>query len=73
MLVATEDAPSTIRGNHAALELQRKCREKKADVLKELNLNKTEEDLLEATYYDNMYFSYACWKGNKKIGEAEFK
>ena len=67
MLVAMEDAPSTIRSNHGALELQRKCREKKADVLKELNLNKTKEDLLEATYYYKMYFSYACWKGNKKM------
>ena len=67
MLVAMEDALSTIKCNHAALELQRKCREKKADVLKELNLNKTKEDLLEATYYYKMYFSYACWKGNKKL------
>ena len=41
MLVAMEDAPSTIKCNHAALELQHKCREKKAGVLKELNLNKT--------------------------------
>ena len=48
MLVATEDAPSTIRSNHGALELQCKCREKKTDVLKELNMNKTKEEL-EAT------------------------
>jgi len=66
MLVAIEDSPKTIRANHSSLELQRKCREKKAELLKEVNLEKTKEDLLEAKYYYRMYFSDACWKGNKR-------
>ena len=67
MLVAIEDSPTTKRANHSSLELQRKCREKKADLLKEFNLEKTKEDLLEATYYYRMYFSEACWKGDKRL------
>ena len=67
MLVAIEDLPKTIRANHSSLELQRKCREKKAELLKEFNLEKAKEDLLEATYYYRMYFLEACWKGDKRV------
>ena len=51
LLVAIEDAPKTRKSNHEALELQRRCRGKKAEILKDLNLKKTKEGLIEATHY----------------------
>ena len=60
LLVAIEDAPKTRKSNHEALKLQRRCREKKAEILKDLNLEKTKEGHIEAMYYFRMYSSDVC-------------
>ena len=72
LLVDTEDAPKTREANHELLELQRRCRESKAEILMGLNLEKTREHLLETTYYHKMYDSPSCWKGDVKVVDANF-
>ena len=62
-----EDAPKTRKGYHESLELQRWCRESKVEILKGLNLEKTKEHFLEATYYHRVYASLACWKGDVNV------
>ena len=43
LLVTMEDSPQTEKSNHESLELRRQYREKKVDVLKELDLEKMKE------------------------------
>ena len=73
IVIAMEDALETTRENHESLELQHLCCERKADFLKEINLEKTKESLLDAIYYYKMYMLDACWKGNKKIVKQNLK
>ena len=70
LLVAIEDAPKTRKSNHEALELQRRCWEKKTEIPKDLNLEKTKEGLIEATHYFRMYSSDACWKEDVNLVQA---
>ena len=70
LLRVIEDAPNTIKSNHEALKLQQWCREKKAEILKDLNLEKTKEGQIEATYYFRMYSSDACWKEDVNLVQA---
>ena len=50
--------------------MHRRCWEKKAEIPKDLNLEKTKEGLIEATYYFRMYSSDACWKEDVNLVQA---
>ena len=60
-------ALETRQMNTNALEMQRACRWRKEEALKDLNLEKTKERLVLATYYHNIYHSDTCWKGTNKV------
>jgi hypothetical protein len=45
-------------------------KEKKAEILKDLNLEKTKEGHIEAMYYFRMYSSDVCWKRDVNLVQA---
>jgi hypothetical protein len=66
-MVAIEDAPQTVSVNREELDNQREAKRKKEEMIEKKNLAKAEETLIEASYYWEMYFSDACWKGKQSI------
>jgi hypothetical protein len=62
-MVAIEDAPETISGNRDDLDKQQEAKRKKEEMIKKKSLEKAKEDLVEASYYWEMYHSEVCWKG----------
>ena len=67
-MVVIEDALLTRNTDHASLELQYRYRERNAEVLilREVNLEKTKEELIETTYYYKIHSLDACWKFDMK-------
>jgi hypothetical protein len=63
LMVAIEDAPETISGNRDDLDKQQEAKRKKEEMIKKKSLEKAKEDLVEASYYWEMYHSEVCWKG----------
>jgi len=65
--VAIEDAPATISTNREDLDKQREAKRKKEEMIEKKSLDKAKEDLIEASYYWDMFHSEVCWKGNLSI------
>ena len=57
-----EDAPATRQLNNEALEQQRKMKEKKEELAKQMENEKATEEYIESLIYHSMYKSDACWK-----------
>ena len=68
LAVGSRPAPHT--DDIEALKLQRRCREKKAEIPEDLNLEKTKEGHIEATCQFRMYSSDVCWKGDVNLVQA---
>jgi hypothetical protein len=67
LMVAIEDAPETISVNRDDLDKQREAKRKKKKMIKKKSLERAKEDLVEASYYWEMYHSDVCWKGKQSI------
>jgi hypothetical protein len=67
LTVAIEDAPATISTNRDDLDKQREAKRKKDEMIEKKSLDKAKEDLIEASYYCDMFHSEVCWKGNLSI------
>ena len=67
LTVAIEDAPVTISTNRDDLDRQREAKRKKEEMIEKKSLDKAKEDLVEASYYWEMFHSEVCWKGNLSI------
>ena len=61
-LMAMKDAPATRQLNNAALEQQRKMKEKKEELAKLKENEKATDEYIESLIYHSMYKSDACWK-----------
>ncbi len=59
-MVAIEDAPETISCNRDDLDKQQEAKRKKEDMINKKSLEKTKEDLVEASYYWEMCHSEVC-------------
>jgi hypothetical protein len=67
LTMAIEDAPDTISVNRDDLDKQREAKRKKEEMIEKKSLEKAKEDLVEASYYWEMYHSEVCWKGKQSI------
>ncbi len=67
LTVAIEDAPERISVNRDDLDKQREAKRKKEEMIRKKSLEKAKEDLVEASYYWEMYHSDICWKGKQSI------
>jgi hypothetical protein len=67
LTVAIEDAPTTISTNIDDLDKQQEAKRKKEEMIKKKSLDKAKEDLMEASYYWDMFHSEVCWKGKLSI------
>jgi hypothetical protein len=63
LTVAIEDAPATISTNRDDLDKQREAKRKKEEMIENKSFDKAKEDLIEASYYWDMFHSEVCWKG----------
>jgi hypothetical protein len=67
LTVAIEDAPVTISTNRDDLDKQREAKRKKEEMIEKKSLDKAKEDLVEASYYWEMFHSEVCWKGKLSV------
>ncbi len=67
LTVAIEDAPATISTNREDLDKQQEAKRKKEEMIEKKSLDKAKEDLVDASYYWEMFHSEVCWKGNLSI------
>jgi hypothetical protein len=67
LMVAIEDAPETISVNRDDLDKQREAKRKMEEMIEKKSLEKAKEDLVEASYFWDMYHSVVCWKGKQSI------
>jgi hypothetical protein len=67
LTVAIEDAPVTISTNRDDLDKQREAKRKKEEMIEKKSLDKAKEDLVEASYYWEMFHSEVCWKGKPSV------
>ncbi len=67
LTVAIEDAPVTIATKRDDLDRQREAKRKKEEMIEKKSLDKAKEELVEASYYWEMYNSDVCWKGQQRI------
>ena len=67
LMVAIEDAPATISTNRDNLDKQWEAKRKKEEMIAKKSLDKAKEDLIEASYYWDMFHSEVCWKGKLSI------
>ena len=67
LTVAIEDVPMTISINRDDLDKQREAKRKKEEMIEKKSLDKAKEDLVESSYYWEMYYSDLCWKGKQSI------
>ena len=49
------------------MDRQREAKRKKEEMIEKKSLDKAKEDLVEASYYWEMFHSEVCWKGNLSI------
>jgi hypothetical protein len=66
-MMAIEDAPVSTRANRDALDKQQEAKRKKEEMIERKNLQKTQEGLVELSYYWEICNSDVCWKGNPNI------
>jgi hypothetical protein len=57
----------TISINRDDLDKQREAKRKKEEMIKKKSLEKAKEDLVEASYYWEMYHFDVCWKGKYSL------
>ena len=57
----------TVATNRDDLDRQREAKRKKEEMIEKKSLDKTKEELVEASYYWEMYNSDVCWKGQQSI------
>ncbi len=62
-----EDAHVTISTNRDNLDKQREAKRKKEEMIDKKSLDKAKEDLVEASYYWEMFHSEVCWKGKPSV------
>ena len=62
IIMAMEDAPATRQSNNESLERQRKMKQLKEELMRELQDEKATEAYIEALIYTGMFDSDACWK-----------
>ena len=67
LMVAIEDALVTISTNRDDLDKQREAKRKKEEMIAKKSLDKAKEDLIEASYYWEMFHSEVCWKGKPSV------
>ena len=67
LTMAIEDAPDTISTNRDNVDKQQEAKRKKEEMIEKKSLDKAKEDLVEASYYWEMYNSDVCWKGKQSI------
>jgi hypothetical protein len=67
LMMAIEDAPVTTSTNRDNLGKQQEAKRKKEEMIEKKSLDKAQEDLVEASYYWEMYNSDICWKGKLRI------
>ena len=67
LTMAIEDAHVTIATNRDDLDRQREAKRKKEEMIEKKSLDKAKEELVEASYYWEMYNSDVCWKGQQSI------
>jgi hypothetical protein len=67
LMVAIEDASDTLSVNRDDLDKQQEAKKKKEEMIKKKSLEKAKGDLVEASYYWEMYHSDVCWKGEQSI------
>ena len=49
------------------MDRQREAKRKKEEMIEKKSLDKAKEELVEASYYWEMYNSDVCWKGQQSI------
>ena len=57
----------TVATNRDDLDRQREAKRKKEEMIEKKSLDKAKEELVEASYYWEMYNSDVCWKGQQSI------
>jgi hypothetical protein len=67
LTMAIEDSPVTVATNRDDLDRQREAKRKKEEMIEKKSLDKAKEELVEASYYWEMYNSDVCWKGQQSI------
>lgn len=67
MVVVTEDASATAKGNKEGLDVRQEAKRKKATALKQMGIEKATEEYIDGIYYFNMYKSMACWKSARDV------
>jgi hypothetical protein len=67
LTVAIEYVPATISTNRDDLDKQQEAKRKKEEMIEKKNLDKPKEDLIEASYYWDIFHSEVCWKGKLSI------
>ena len=61
-LMAVEDSPDTMSVIRDDLDKQWEAK-RKEEMIEKKSLEKAKEELVEASYYWEMYHSEVCWKG----------
>ena len=60
-------APVIVATNRDNLDRQREAKRKKEEMIEKRSLDKAKEELVEASYYWEMYSSDVCWKDQQSI------
>ena len=65
-----EDAPRAQNVNNSLLSKQRQAKREKAEIAKQMILQKATETYIDAMYYHRMYKSDRCWKTIREVSNG---
>ena len=65
-----EDAPRARNVNNLLLSKQRQAKREKAEIAKQMILQKATETYIDAMYYHRMYRSDRCWKTIREVSNG---